>query len=289
MFVLGYLPPYEHVCVCLSVHAYVPECIVCACKHASVRVCACARAWGRMCKFICPSYCQSVRVHVRASKCLIVHACVRVFACARAWGRMFVRTCVRLSMHARYFLFLASNFSLPCLYLSVWLRTNMCAYVYPSVRMCLSASCVRVRMLAFVCVHARVHEGVCVGLSARHSTRPSVCLCLSACLSACMFVVQMFVRRCVRSSMHAFVCLHARVREGVYLSSSVLPSVRPCICLSDCPRPCSCVQIFVRTCVRSSMHARHFLFLTCNFHVCTLVFVSVGTCVRMSIRPCVCT
>ena len=44
MFLLGCLPPYQHVCVWLSVRAYVPECIVCACKHATVRVCACARA-----------------------------------------------------------------------------------------------------------------------------------------------------------------------------------------------------------------------------------------------------
>ena len=44
MFVLGCLPPYEHVWVCLSVRAYVSECIVCARKHATVRVCACASA-----------------------------------------------------------------------------------------------------------------------------------------------------------------------------------------------------------------------------------------------------
>ena len=45
MFVLGCLPPYKHVCVRLSVRAYVPECIVCAYKHASVRMCACMRAY----------------------------------------------------------------------------------------------------------------------------------------------------------------------------------------------------------------------------------------------------
>ena len=129
----------------------------------------------------------------------------------------------------------------------------MCAYVYPSVRMCLSASCVRVRMLAFVCVHARVHEGVCIGPSARHSTRPSVCLCLSACLSAFMFVVQMFVRRCVRSSMHAFVCLHARVREGVYLSSSVLPSVRASVCLSASVQFRASKCLFAYACVHQCM------------------------------------
>ena len=62
----------------------------------------------------------------------------------------------------------------------------MYAYVCPSVRMYLNASCVRVSMLPFVCVHARVREGVCVSPSARQSVRPSVCL--SVRLSACMFV-----------------------------------------------------------------------------------------------------
>ena len=143
----------------------------------------------------------------------------------------------------------------------------MCAYVCPSVRMYLSVSCVRVSMLPFVCVHAGVREGVCVSPSVR------------------------FDRTSLRSSMHTFVCLHARVREGVCLSPPVRPSV--------CPRACSCVQMFVRTCVRPSMHARPFLFLTSNFfiiqlltsnfHVCTWVFASVRTCVRMALRQCVCT
>ena len=127
----------------------------------------------------------------------------------------------------------------------------MFAYVYPFVRMYLSASCVRVSMLAFVYVNARVREGVCVRLS----VHPSVCL--PVCPRACS-CVQMFDRTCVHSSMHAFVYLHARVREGVCLS----PFVRPSVYLSVCPRACSCVQMFVRTCVRSSVHARYFLFLT---------------------------
>ena len=58
----------------------------------------------------------------------------------------------------------------------------MYAYVCPSVRMYLSASCVRVSMLPFVCVHARVREGVCVSPSVRPSVR------LSVRLSKCMFV-----------------------------------------------------------------------------------------------------
>ena len=58
----------------------------------------------------------------------------------------------------------------------------MCAYVSPSVGMYLSASCVCISMLAFMCVPARVHEGICVS----SSVRPFVCL--SVCLSACMSV-----------------------------------------------------------------------------------------------------
>ena len=106
MFVLGCLPPYEHVCVCLSVRAYVPECIVCACAacyRSCVCMCVCVGAfvWVRpsvrfdrtslrssMHAFVClharvhegvclsPSVRLSVRVHVRASKCLFAHACV---------------------------------------------------------------------------------------------------------------------------------------------------------------------------------------------------------------------
>ena len=80
-------------CVCLSVRASVPECIVCACKHASVRVCACARAWGRMCESIRPSVCLSacmfVRPNVWSYMYAFINVCVHVFACTRAWGRMF--------------------------------------------------------------------------------------------------------------------------------------------------------------------------------------------------------
>ena len=134
MFVLGSLPPHEHVCVCLSVRAYVPECIVCACKHASVRVCAWACAWGRMCESVRPSVCLSVcpracscvqmfdrtsmrssmHARVREGVCLSpsVRPSVRLSVCPRACScfQMFVRTCVRSSMHARHFLFLTSNF-----------------------------------------------------------------------------------------------------------------------------------------------------------------------------------
>ena len=128
------------------------------------------------------------------------------------------------------------------------LRTNMCAYVYPSVRMYLSASCVRVTMLVLVCVHARVSEDVCVSPSVRLSVCPRACSC-----------VQIFDRTSLRSSMHVFVCLHACVREGVCLS----PSVRLSVCLSTC--------MFVRPNVRmrSSIHARHFLFLSSYFLLLT--------------------
>ena len=61
----------------------------------------------------------------------------------------------------------------------------MCANVYPSVRMYLSASCVRVSMLAFVCVHARVrkweavHPFVCLSVSVH--VLASKCLIVHAC------------------------------------------------------------------------------------------------------------
>ena len=42
----------------------------------------------------------------------------------------------------------------------------------------------------------------------------------------------MFDRICVSSLSHAFVCLHARMREGVCLSPFVRLSFRPSICLS---------------------------------------------------------
>ena len=124
----------------------------------------------------------------------------------------------------------------------------MCAYVYPSVRMYLSASCVRVSMLAFVCVHVRVREGVCVN--------PSVCL--SVCLSACMFVrpnvcsyMRAFINACVR------VFLHARVCEGVWVSLSISLSV----CMSTCMFLLLASNfLFVHTYVH-----RHFLLLTSNY------------------------
>ena len=129
----------------------------------------------------------------------------------------------------------------------------MCAYGCPSVRMYLSASCVRVSMLPFMCVHVRVRDCVYVSpsvcLSVRVHVRASKCLIIQVCIHQCM-------RSCV--------CMHVCVR------ASVRPSV--------CPRACSCVQMIVRTCVRSSRHARHFLFLTPNFHVCTWVFASVRIC-----------
>ena len=44
--------------------------------------------------------------------------------------------------------------------------------MYPSVRMFLSASSVRVSMLATLCVHVRVREDICVS----PSVRPFVCM-----------------------------------------------------------------------------------------------------------------
>ena len=73
----------------------------------------------------------------------------------------------------------------------------MCAYFYPSMRMYLSASWVHISMLAFVCVHARVREGVCVG----PSVRPFVCLSsvrVHVRASKCL-IVHAFVHQCLRS------------------------------------------------------------------------------------------
>ena len=109
------------------------------------------------------------------------------------------------------------------------------------VRAYLSASCVRVSMLAFKRVHARMHEVVCVSPSVRHclSVYPRACSC-----------VQQFDCTCVHSSMHAFVCLHARSHVGVCLS----PSIRPSVCLSvrvhvrvsNCLFAHACVHHFMR-------------------------------------------
>ena len=85
--------------------------------------------------------------------------------------------------------------------------------------MYLSASSVGISILTFVCVHARMREGVCRS----EAGRPRACSC-----------VQMFVHTCVRSSMHAFVCVHARVREGVCVS----PSVRLSVCMFVRPNVC---------------------------------------------------
>ena len=78
-----------------------------------------------------------------------------------------------------------------------------------------------VSMLAFVGMHARLCEDVCVSLADRPSVCPHACSC-----------VQMFDRTCVRSSMHSFVCLHTRVHEDICLSPSGLPSVCLSVCLS---------------------------------------------------------
>ena len=199
------------------------------------------------------------------------------------------------------FLLLTSMFVLDCF---------MCAYGCPSVRMYLSASCVRVSMLPFVCVHARVRDCVYVSPFVRPSVCPRACSC-----------VQMFYRTSLRSSMHAFVCLHARVLEGVrctwvfasvricayvypsvpmYLSAScvrvsilafvfvharvregvcVTPSERPSVRLSVCLSACMFVRPNVdRTCVRSSMYA----------FVCLHARVREGICLGPSVHPSVC-
>ena len=84
----------------------------------------------------------------------------------------------------------------------------MYAYVSPSVRIYLSASCVRVSMLAFVSVHARKREGVCVSpsvrlsvcLSVRVHVRASKCLIVHACVHQCMRSCS-----CMRACLRAYV------------------------------------------------------------------------------------
>ena len=156
------------------------------CLHARVREGVC------LSPSVLPSVCLSACMFVRPNICSHMRAFIN--ACATFLISNF-------SLRTSNFLFLTSMFVLGCL-----LRTNMCAYVYQSVRMYLSASGVRVSMLASVCVHARVREGVCVSPSVRSSVYLSVCPRACSC-------VQMLDRTCVRSSMHAFVYLHGNMCE----------------------------------------------------------------------------
>ena len=126
------------------------------------------------------------------------------------------------------------------------LRTNMCAYVYPSVRIYLSASCDRVSMLAFVCVHARVREVVCVS----PSVRPFVCL--SGCPSVRMhiraskcLIVHACVHQCLRSCV---ACTRAggRMFESVRSSVRLSVFIRAHVCASNC--------LFAHVCFHQCMH-----------------------------------
>ena len=101
------------------------------------------------------------------------------------------------------------------------------------------------------------------------SIRPFVCL---SCACSC---IQMSDRTCMHSSMHAFMCLHARVREGICLNLSVCLSIYLSACMFVNPNVCSHMCAFFNACAT---------FLISNFHVCTWVFASVRTCVHMSIR-----
>ena len=109
MFVPGCLPPYEKVCVCLFVRAYVPECIVYACKHASDREGVFVSPYVRL--FVCLSVC----VHICFSKCLVVHACVH--QCMRSC--VCIHTCVRAYVSVR-----------PSLCPSVRPRTYSCVQMF---------------------------------------------------------------------------------------------------------------------------------------------------------------
>ena len=153
----------------------------------------------------------------------------------------------------------------------------MSAYVYTPVRMYLSASCVRVSMLAFVCVHARVREGVCVsrsvGRSVRPSVRPSVCLSIWSYMRA-------FINACVR----VFAC----TRSSGRMFESVCPSFRLSVWLSVRVHVRASKCLFAQACIHQCMFdISYFQLLTTNFQVCTWVSASVLTWVCMSIRTCV--
>ena len=180
----------------------------------------------------------SVRVHVRASKCLIVQACVHqcmrscvcMHACVRASVRLSACMFVRPNdcSHMRAFInacaaFLTSNFHV-CTW--VFASVRICAHVYPSVRMC-----VRVSMLAFVFVHARVRARgrMC------ESIRPPVPL--PVCLSARVHVRApkcLIVHACVHQCMRSCVCMHACVRAYVWVRPSIRLSVRVHVRASKC-------------------------------------------------------
>ena len=107
----------------------------------------------------------------------------------------------------------------------------MFAYVYPSVRMYLSTSCVRLSILVFACVHARVREGVCVIPSVRPCFRPFVCL--SVYLSV---RVHILASKCL--IVHA--CVHAFSNEVSFLSEYSFANVLIYFTLSD-----SLCQVFM--------------------------------------------
>ena len=107
----------------------------------------------------------------------------------------------------------------------------------------------RVSMQAFVCVHARVREGVCVSpsgrLSVRVDVRASNCLIVHACVQQCI---------------HSVGCMRACVRAYV----SVRPTVRPFVCLSVCLSACMFVRLNVCSHMRAFINACA-IFLISNF------------------------
>ena len=94
---------------------------------------------------------------------------------------------------------------------------------------------------------------------------------------------------CVYVSMLAFVCMHARVREGVCVSASIRWSVRMSVCLSACmfvrPNVCSQMRAFINA--YATFLISNFLLLTSSFHVYTLVclYLSIYPCVSMCVHP----
>ena len=76
--------------------------------------------------------------------------------------------------------------------------------------------------------------------------------------------------------MHAFVCLHARVCEGLCLSPSVRHSVRLSVCLSACmlvsPNVCSHMRAFINACAPFLFSTSNVLLLISNFLLLTSNF-----------------
>ena len=240
MFVRQCLPPYEHVCICLSIHAYVPECILYVCKHASILVCACMcmreYVWVRpfIHLFVCPRACLCIRMFVRTC----MHSSMHAFKCLHACGHMFESICLSVHMHVHVSKCLFDHACIhQCMcYISYFyfllLTSNLLLLTSMIVLGCLPPyehACVRLSIRAYLpecivcaCKHASVSVRACVRRMCEpiHPSDLSVPMHVHA--SKCLIVHASI-------SMLVTVCWHARMPEGVCFES-----VRSSICLSVC-------------------------------------------------------